>query len=88
MMNRRLRRVVGLHQGEGRARHLLLRPGQGTDEGAGEDRLAGTQIAEQREHIAGPRAHGQPPGQGFGRGFVGQVQGQVIDFRHLVAIVA
>ena len=57
------RRIVGLHQGEGRARHLLVRPAAGADEGAGEDGLAGTEIAAQRDHVAGAGEPGQRPPQ-------------------------
>ena len=53
------RQLVGLHEREGRARHLggfVL--GEVTDQGAREGGLAGAEIARQRDHVAGPQRIG------------------------------
>ena len=53
MRHRHARRRVALHQREGRARDLLaLVAGERMDHGAGERRLAGAELAAQREEIA------------------------------------
>ena len=54
--HRHARRRVALHQREGRARDLLvLVAGERMDDGAGERRLAGAELAAQREEIAAAR---------------------------------
>ena len=54
MNEREARKLVGLHQGEGRARHLDRVVGrQLPDESAREGRFAGAQRAGKRHQIAG-----------------------------------
>ena len=73
MMHRAERRVVALHQGEGRARHLQRRiAGGGAQEGAGERGLAGAELAFQQDRIARPRQGGHRGGERLGRREVGQ----------------
>ena len=51
---REARQLIGLHQGEGRARHFdRLVAGEMADQGAGESGLAGAEIAGQRDQVAG-----------------------------------
>ena len=53
MDHRPSRRVIGLHQGEGRARRLQIRGlDKRADQTAGESRLSGAEIAAQRDEIA------------------------------------
>ena len=48
------RRVIDLHQGEGRAGRLeIAHPGQGPDQASGEGRLARAEIAGQADEVAG-----------------------------------
>ena len=55
MRHRHARRRVALHQREGRAGDLLvLVAGERMDDGAGERRLAGAELAAQREQIPAP----------------------------------
>ena len=54
MHQRKPRQLVGLHQREGRARHLdRLVVGEIADQRAGERGLAGAEIARQRDQVAG-----------------------------------
>src|SRR6185312_16237672 len=55
MPDRSSAELVGLHQGEGRARHLERLAGARLQEGAREGGLAGAEIAPQRDHVADPR---------------------------------
>ncbi len=66
-------RVVGLHQREGRARHFEGRVvGQRPDQRPGQRRLAGAEIALQRQHVAGAQRHGEILAEPCGRGLVGE----------------
>ena len=57
MRNRHAPRRIGLHQRERRAGNLLaLVAAERVDDGAGERRLAGAEIAAERDDVAGPRA--------------------------------
>jgi len=73
MPDRQLRHLIGLHQREGRARHLFLAPGAGADKGAGKARLAGAELALQRDDIAAPGETRQARGKSRRGGFVMQL---------------
>jgi hypothetical protein len=70
------RGVIELDQGEGRAGDLLVRGGQGADQGAGEGRLSGPQRPAQADGLAGPQAGGQGGAEGLGSRLVCQIEGQ------------
>ena len=72
-MRRRRVRLVGLHQRVGRRRHLELRVvSQGADRGACQRRLAGAQIADQRDHVACRQRQREVAAEPQRGGFVGQ----------------
>src|SRR5207253_2366801 len=71
MPDRRVRGLVKLCQREGRTRHVGAATARG-DEGAGEGGLAGTQLAAQRDHVAGPGERRQAGGKRRGGGFIRQ----------------
>src|SRR3546814_3525203 len=81
--DRRRAALVDLHEREGRARHLLgggaRRAGQRTNKGAGERCLAGTEVAEKRDHVARAQQGRQHLGETLGSRQIGQgeVEGQV-----------
>ena len=66
---------VGLHEGEGRARHLEIRIlGQGPNDRPRQRRLAGPKAARQRDQIAGLQLLRQEPGKALGHADVGKGQ--------------
>lgn len=67
--------LVRLHNGEGRAGHILD-DARRAQEGAGEFGLAGAEIAPERKAVAGPGQYRQPAGKVLGRRQIRQGQGQ------------
>lgn len=67
--------LVRLHNGEGRAGHILD-DARRAQEGAGEFGLAGAEIAPERKAVAGPGQYRQPAGKGLRRRQIRQGQGQ------------
>ena len=68
-----LRQVIGLHQGEGRARHLDLRTaGEMGDHGAHQRGLAGAEAAGQRDEVAGRQQVREVDGETPRRVLVGE----------------
>ena len=65
--------LVALQQGEGRARRLELRVlGELAQDGAGEQGLAGAEMAGERDDVAGLQDRGEIAGERDGRGLVGE----------------
>src|SRR6202023_871536 len=71
MPNRPARRLIGLDEGEGRARDLLA-DAEGADEEAGEARLAGAQHAAEGQHVTGLRPRREGGGERRGGRLVGE----------------
>ena len=77
MNEREARQLVGLHQGEGRARHLdRLVAGEIADQRARESRFAGAEIARQRHEIAGFERGGDVGREALRRLLVRQCHGK------------
>jgi hypothetical protein len=73
MDQRELRQLIGLHQREGRARHLDGGvAGEIVDERAGEGGLAGAEVARERDHVAGRQRVGDIDRKPAGGVLVGQ----------------
>ena len=68
--------LVGLHQREGRRRHLEAGVGhQRADDRAGEGGLARTEVAREQDQVAGPQDRREPCAESCGRGVVGEDDG-------------
>ena len=88
MRDRQPAAAIGLDQGEGGGRHFERRiVGDRANQGAGEGRLAGAEAPRQQDRVARPQAGGDILGKGGGRGFVGEVDEQLVGIgRHRLPI--